>query len=613
MMVATFVKRPTSPLSFEPLIPSPTEILCDGSDEEATPEEHRDKRRRVETQGQIYLEDRPLFIQSAALRGPFEEGWVNPWGSKTLNHRASKKMGFRGKHTTVAESMREISMAVHRHSAETNLSASTSNPSKAQSPATKSGNDAMEDVDPPTLSRIIQVVSSVSHDLSNLFGPKRSENPRPLDSTTIQPKSWLKLEKSIKLNRSREAPKSPSPSPAPKTSHHTQLALPEWNRQQVKTSTSRVTTASAYIASKQGDSAPSFESINSCSTSIELGKISKPEEDVLKHEKRQLPRSLAIGRSVPDPNGVSGPNCHEGKKDNQITIVDAAVHALNPEAAPLPGARVPRAVVETSGPNNTAVHNGRLESRQALQAGALQPSHKSFKAENAETKTAEAMPSQEILQKSGDVNISNFHNEAVHSTTPSTNLSEFQYHFAEKSLPPTKASFDERLDAEIKEAKAKAIKRLSFTASGNVKPSQSTKPTRAIPKPQQRSSPSLSRRSESRQKDVSSAPIQAENEVKSSTSVPVDGFSLHGSDVQPDAQIVSADPGLAVLALSGPSTNQIETDKLFVEEEGDSFIHMSTQAALLKVQQSFQNELISPPSKFQQPQRVAAKKQSQQR
>lgn len=80
-MVITFVKRPTSPLSFEPLETPPEDILCPGSDQEYDydDDKHAKKKLRVEILGKQYLEGRPLFIQSAGLRGPFGEGWVNPW------------------------------------------------------------------------------------------------------------------------------------------------------------------------------------------------------------------------------------------------------------------------------------------------------------------------------------------------------------------------------------------------------------------------------------------------------------------------------------------------------------------------------------------------------
>ncbi len=72
-------KRPTSPVECEPLSLTPEETLYPGSDEEAPIEERRARRRRIELQARHHLQGGDLFILSAGLRGPFVQGWVNPW------------------------------------------------------------------------------------------------------------------------------------------------------------------------------------------------------------------------------------------------------------------------------------------------------------------------------------------------------------------------------------------------------------------------------------------------------------------------------------------------------------------------------------------------------
>ncbi|KAI9821950.1 MAG: hypothetical protein M1827_002532 [Pycnora praestabilis] len=70
--------RGISPLTFEPLSPSPSEILVSDSDDDDR--DHRaSKRRRIESLGQQYLAGRPLLIHSASLKGPFDKSWRNPW------------------------------------------------------------------------------------------------------------------------------------------------------------------------------------------------------------------------------------------------------------------------------------------------------------------------------------------------------------------------------------------------------------------------------------------------------------------------------------------------------------------------------------------------------
>ncbi|KAI9722042.1 MAG: hypothetical protein M1812_002002 [Candelaria pacifica] len=71
--------RQTSPLIFEPLSPSPLEILVKDSDDDDDIDQRAAKRRRVEKLGQQYLRGQPLLISTATLRGPFNASWVNPW------------------------------------------------------------------------------------------------------------------------------------------------------------------------------------------------------------------------------------------------------------------------------------------------------------------------------------------------------------------------------------------------------------------------------------------------------------------------------------------------------------------------------------------------------
>ncbi|PGH09765.1 hypothetical protein GX51_00446 [Blastomyces parvus] len=74
-------KRRTSPLHFETLSALPSELLGEFSDSDDGLDDaaRAAKRRRIEKLGQDYLEGRPLFILSAGLKGPLDNGWVNPW------------------------------------------------------------------------------------------------------------------------------------------------------------------------------------------------------------------------------------------------------------------------------------------------------------------------------------------------------------------------------------------------------------------------------------------------------------------------------------------------------------------------------------------------------
>lgn len=78
-------RRPTSPVSLEVCSPSADDIVSDGvlgSDDELEEDARNAQRQRIEKLAEAYLQGAPLFILSASLKGPFDQGWVNPWKKK---------------------------------------------------------------------------------------------------------------------------------------------------------------------------------------------------------------------------------------------------------------------------------------------------------------------------------------------------------------------------------------------------------------------------------------------------------------------------------------------------------------------------------------------------
>lgn len=76
------VKWPTATVDCEPLLLASEDVLYPGSDKDESIEEQQARRRRIELQAQHYLRGRELFVLSAHLRGPFADGWINPWARK---------------------------------------------------------------------------------------------------------------------------------------------------------------------------------------------------------------------------------------------------------------------------------------------------------------------------------------------------------------------------------------------------------------------------------------------------------------------------------------------------------------------------------------------------
>lgn len=75
--------RSTSPLALETYSAPPNhDIDSDGvlgSDDELDEDARFARRQRIEKLAEAYLQGTPLFILSASLKGPFDQGWVNPW------------------------------------------------------------------------------------------------------------------------------------------------------------------------------------------------------------------------------------------------------------------------------------------------------------------------------------------------------------------------------------------------------------------------------------------------------------------------------------------------------------------------------------------------------
>lgn len=90
--------RPVSPVTFESCSPLASDIDSDdllGSDDELEDTARAAKRQRVEKLAESYLRGQPLFILSASLRGPFDEGWRNPWTKKRKTVADAESSGAR--------------------------------------------------------------------------------------------------------------------------------------------------------------------------------------------------------------------------------------------------------------------------------------------------------------------------------------------------------------------------------------------------------------------------------------------------------------------------------------------------------------------------------------
>ena len=190
-----------------------------------------------------------------------------------------------------------------------------------------------------------------------------------------------------------------------------------------------------------------------------------------------------------------------------------------------------------------------------------------------------------------------FHNgedlAADQSKIDNEQLVDFQDESTRKKpkTPPEKTATDRGSFAQqLRASKAKVTaKRLSFTPFGGIKSLDSRPNSRA------------SSASSAGYRRVDHASTQSlEKRLKNESSHEANGPSRTSaqagpSDIfpqGPEAQLVSAPPGQVgtSAAPSGPSTNILET--AHCTDEGDSYLDLSTQAAIAKAQRAFQIEIV---------------------
>lgn len=540
-------------MSFESLFISPEDILCPGSDEEETSEEYRDKRRRVESLAMQYLNGRGLFIMSASLRGPLEEGWVNPWADRKSYGRTRVKAA-----TQVAETAKRTvqDSAQHEHSklgssmADHNsplLNSPTKRPKMLKTPhAMQAGNskDLIGFNDHAHITpRSIEEVGPISHDQCDFRNWNSEELAQAKEKPQNHPRGWLKSDNALLSKQPRRKSKSPTPSPAPRTLEPDRNVVPE------KTYDIGFTPVNKHPRTLELDDHlinSKLISFNSKTNDIEL-------------EPKHLSKISVHGADLPETGKLTRQNHYAAKPIYKESLDQVIKHEKPFEAVKSEKEDAPS--IDQISPTPTT--------RQSVIKAHGQPPAKNPIERNTVRKKPK--PRKPFLQ----------------ALPPSTYLPEFEYRFAAK---PAMSSSTERLsltgspEAIKKNPEPKFVKTVSFDKSlANKEPvSQISSPEKPVsslfPRRKSSSDEMLS------QENIGGASKNLTN-ISSSENPPAE------YDAQPEAQMISAEP--VGLAPSGLSTNLLETDKLQSLEEGDSYALLSTQAAIFKAQQSFQNDLVS--------------------
>ena len=496
MKSTPFIRRAASPVEAEPLTVAVEDILCPASDTEDSLERRKSKRRRIEAQAQRYLEGKPLFIQSALLRGPLDTGWINPWKKKP------RKRGgiFRIPDQTDVVDLTEanpppvLPPVVTRQENVSNMDLHL-------------GTDVASHGDAYATSPLVPIAQTANG--NEVGGESRIGGGNHTMASRSRTKDWSKSDVGY-LNGGRERdPNSPTPTPM--------------TRQRLRPET--------YIGYRE-----TF--LHEADEATKLGFFGA----------KALARAAV--RDLQDEEGHN-----EARRLSQQAALVASRSAIAPEAQAL----------EALEPNSVSV----------------------FKPPPMKETVATG--------KSNSVSATLQSKDSPHAIPPSSNLAGFQYRIARKKAPIDNTANLSPCALELEVAKAKAVakktKHLSFTSSGSVKNFESRSPSRNSSVEAARSrlnhrDPICSQEDGHRKSNLAQSVLSSstDQEVTNAPS----NVMLEGPEAQPAA------------APSYPSTDFLETDKqslkIFSEEgEGDSYMGLSTQAALSKAQQSFQ-DAISPPA-----------------
>jgi len=108
---------PQIPIEEVPVLPGEVVYVDDEDGFSGDGKDHVARRRRIENAINACLRGEPVFIVSAGLKGPFGEGWKNPWAKArrkevTIPETAVAKQGRTGKPREVPETSRKTEPAV---------------------------------------------------------------------------------------------------------------------------------------------------------------------------------------------------------------------------------------------------------------------------------------------------------------------------------------------------------------------------------------------------------------------------------------------------------------------------------------------------------------------
>ena len=621
-MVRTFTKRLTSPLLYEPLYIPPEEVLYPGSDDEATPYEREQKRRRVEIQGQQYLNGRPLFIQSAALKGPFDKEWVNPWRSK------KRKIGV----NDIGHFPEVGTEAFSRHS--------EAGPSTAKRRSVAvSGYGSLDYGSNKGALLATEAYGQEQHtakprghgELDELHGYHGSQTN--VDQGVAAPNSnrrqWLKTDRVYPQARLREDTPSSTPTPAakPRSKSHASssphpeqlvraITVPPGINHQKRLSRSNEHALNIGNASKSTTSVASegthIENIELAATDLRPGQINLVDKVAPDDSKRSLTKTDIITRhgyvevKRDSQRAVKRAENEDGQLQAKKMPQEAVARAIEGEQRKTSSRLtpyVPEAVVGNDAASSAALRAVKAPkpapSPHTVPPSTYQPEfHYRYSRKGTSTSASPQRALFVDAPEQPQARLRSGSSSSSGSSAFAEALEAAQEKAASKSFASSNSSSPATEGPETKSVKKnrQALRRLTFTPLGGAK----VVSTRTSSRPCSSSSAADAGKMELKVQDQlhsNDPPSLLRTSTKSSARSLTNDNRSRNSIMFPEAQTDPiAHPALAQ-APSEPSTNLLETDKQSPKvpsfDEGDSYFDLSTQAAVMKAQRSFQADVIS--------------------
>lgn len=618
-MVQTFIRRPTSPLVYEPLYTPPEDVLYPGSDEEATADEREKKRLRVETQGQQYLNGRPLFIQSAGLRGPFGKDWVNPWASKKRKYGVDDIRRF-----PEAEPA-----AIPRH-LHVEAGPSTAKRRPVAVPGYGSldyGSDSEASVVTEEHEQKEPKAKRRRHaELDERHGCHESQGKYGLEVAAPDGKRhrWLKTEKAYPGTRIKKHTRSTTPTPIAKprsTSHLTSSSHFE-QLERAKTPPHDLNYQRRHSPSKEQVLAfidPNASTTLTANQKVGMGNVKVATSDLDQEElvsvnstpaivrERSLSRTDIVTRNGYDAvkrlsqQAVRRAELEDGQLQAKKLSEEAVARAIGSDLKK-PTSRltpyVSEVVLGSDAASSAALRAVKVPkpkpSPHTVPSSTHQPEfryHYTRKGSSSSTSPQRApfVDAPEQLQTRPRSDSSSSSGSSAFAEA----LEAAQGKAASKSFASSKSSSPpiEGLETKSVKKNRQALRRLTFTPSGGAKVTQARTSSRPS------SNSSVAGPGKAQLILSNDPPSLLRTSTKSSARSLTNANGSRNSIILPEAQSDPiAHPPLAQ-APSGPSTTLLETDKPSLEvpsfDEGDSYFNLSTQAAVLKAQRSFQAEVVS--------------------